>query len=261
VNKYKILEIIFEFNHLRQRLLNEWRIGSIYKNQTRIHYKKTPNILSGLCDKYGSDKGSNGVASETYPWKPHNYSDHYERLFGHRKERVKSVFECGIGTNNVNLPSNMTSTGKPGASLRVWRDYFVNATIYGADIDTEILFQDSRIKTYYVNQLDVESIQNLWSLINHQDFDVMIDDGLHTFEAGLTLFENSINKLGHEGIYIIEDVGPLDLLKFCRYFDNTNFEVEIVTFKSPQRKFGETSLISIQKPSSNLSNLPVKPSS
>ena len=39
------------------------------------------------------------------------------------------MFECGLGTNNPNLKSNMTENGIPGASLRVWRDYFFNAKI------------------------------------------------------------------------------------------------------------------------------------
>ena len=33
----------------------------------------------------------------------------------------------------------MSINGKPGASLRAWRDYFVNSVVYGADIDKNIL--------------------------------------------------------------------------------------------------------------------------
>ena len=49
--------------------------------------------------------------------------------------------------------------GKPGASLRVWRDYFPNAIIYGADIDKDILFAEERIKTFYIDQLDPVAIK------------------------------------------------------------------------------------------------------
>ena len=55
----------------------------------------------------------------------------------------------------------MTSTGKPGASLKVWKDYFKNAKIFGADIDKRILFQEERINTYEVNQLDPSSIKKM----------------------------------------------------------------------------------------------------
>ena len=59
----------------------------------------------------------------------------------------------------------MTKYGKPGASLRVFRDYFLNAKIYGADIDKNILFTSDRIFTYYVDQLDEISILSMWNKI------------------------------------------------------------------------------------------------
>ena len=41
----------------------------------------------------------------------------------------------------------MTLSGSPGASLRVWKDFFSNAKIYGSDIDKDILFNEDRIFT------------------------------------------------------------------------------------------------------------------
>ena len=36
----------------------------------------------------------------------------------------------------------------------MWKEYFSNAEIYGADIDKNVLFFENRIKTYHVDQLD-----------------------------------------------------------------------------------------------------------
>ncbi len=113
-----------------------------------------------LCDQYGSDKGSLTDANQSYSWSAHSYADYYTQIFSHCRNSVNKVFECGLGTNNPNLLSSMGINGKPGASLRVWRDYFPNAQIYGADIDTEILFSEERIQTYYIDQLNPVSIQN-----------------------------------------------------------------------------------------------------
>jgi hypothetical protein len=212
-----------------------------------VYYKNSPNLLSELCDVYGSDKGSLNTDKKPFPWKPHSYTDYYEHLFASKKDLVTKVFECGIGTNNVNLPSNMTASGKPGASLRVWRDYFENAIIYGADIDRDILFQESRIITNYINQLDPISIAYFWTSLADNNFDVMIDDGLHTFIAGITLFENSIKYLAQNGTYIIEDVYPSTVESFQQYFAQTSFKVEFVSFNSPKSKFGDTFLISIRR--------------
>jgi len=49
-------------------------------------------------------------------------------------------------------------------------------------------------------------------------FVLMIDDGLHTFEAGICLFENSFAKLRERGLYIIEDVAAISLTRFAQYF-------------------------------------------
>ena len=97
--------------------------------------KRSDCELAQLCDKYGSDKGEITSLGHPYSWGSHTYTDYYRRLWGHCRGQVKMVFECGLGTNNPNIKSSMGINGKPGASLRVWRDYFPNAEIFGGDID------------------------------------------------------------------------------------------------------------------------------
>ena len=84
----------------------------------------------------------------------------------------------------------MTSTDRPGASLRVWRDFFPNANIYGADVDKKILFSDNRIYTFYVDQFNPQSIQEMWKNVDQDNFDLIIDDGAHYLKLIKNLFEN-----------------------------------------------------------------------
>ena len=175
-------------------------------------------LLAELCDLHGSDKGTAGSPSVIFPWAAHGYCDVYTELFEARRAEIDSVIECGIGTNNSDLESNMTSAGRPGASLRVWRDYFPNASVIGADIDAATLFTEDRITTHQLDQCDPESIRSMWTTIGSKKFDVMIDDGLHRYHAGRCLFDNSIEHLAEDGIYIIEDVGPSDLELYAEYF-------------------------------------------
>jgi hypothetical protein len=42
--------------------------------------------------------------------------------------------------------------------------------------------------------------------MTHVQFDLMIDDGPHTYSSNFLFYTNSINKLNQYGIYIIEDV-------------------------------------------------------
>lgn len=94
-----------------------------------------------------------------------------------------------------------------GASLRAWKDLFPNALIYGADIDRDILFEDKGIQTFYCDQLDRAAIDELWSQpALRGGMDIIIDDGLHTFEANHSFFEGSIGQLRPGGVYVIEDI-------------------------------------------------------
>jgi hypothetical protein len=219
-----------------------------FEYQFVVSYNKHPQtLLSDLCDKYGSDKGSAKTSGHPYPWHPHTYTDFYSRLFDHCRLDVKKVFECGLGTNDPSLLSSMGEHGKPGASLRVWRDYFPNAQIYGADIDKHILFSEHRITTFFVDQTSPSTIGTLWDNAAVSDFDFMIDDGLHTFEAGVCLFEHSFSKLATGGIYVIEDVKSRDLPLFQEYFSRTSYNVEFVNLSRRNTRIPWNSLIVVRQ--------------
>jgi hypothetical protein len=137
------------------------------------------------------------VSTTGHPYKfaAHTDTDFYSRLFDHCRFSVQRVFECGLGTNNPDFPESMLSNGQPGTSLRAWRDFFPNSEIFGADIDRGVLFDEDRIRTYYVDQLDPDAIASMWSSIGVGDFDLIVDDGLHTFQGGRCLFEHSFEKV------------------------------------------------------------------
>ena len=42
--------------------------------------------------------------------------------------------------------------------------------------------------------------------IGEDEFDIIIDDGCHRYEETINFYENSIDKLKDNGIYIIEDI-------------------------------------------------------
>jgi hypothetical protein len=185
-------------------------------------------ILNRLCDLHGSDKGSEVFSTDVYWWMPHTYTKVYALLFAARKNDNLVIFECGLGTNNLDMESNMGVNGKPGASLRVWKDYFINSNIYGADIDKRILFNEDRIVTDYMDQTNPESVKAFWDRHNIRP-DIIIDDGLHEPRAGITLYENSIDRLNDGGVYIIEDVVQDELKVYRDYFAKTFTDVMILS--------------------------------
>ncbi|MGB5085944.1 MAG: hypothetical protein WBO09_15405 [Methylocystis silviterrae] len=157
---------------------------------------KPQTELGAFMARHGSDKWGS--------W--HNYTIVYERLFAPFRQAAFSLLEIGIGTNFDDVPSSMGTNGVPGASLRAWRDFFPHAQIVGADVDQRILFSEERIRTLFVDQTDPASIHAMWGSLGDEQFRVIIDDGLHTFEGNSTLLQNSLDHLAPGGYYIIEDL-------------------------------------------------------
>ena len=55
----------------------------------------------------------------------------------------------------------MGKEGRPGASLYGWCEFFPNSHIFGADIDDDVLFNTKKIKTFYCDQTNPESIKKM----------------------------------------------------------------------------------------------------
>jgi hypothetical protein len=179
------------------------------QNQIRAQLEQidlnAPTELCQIMTSFGSDKGSGR----------HNYTTVYHHLFADLRHEKVSLFELGIGTNNPELVSSMGVTGKPGASLRGWEMYFRFGGIFGADIDRDILFHEGRIQTFYCDQLSKKAIDEMWAEPPlTKEFDIVIEDGLHTFEANVSFLENSLQKVRRGGYYIVEDLRKDDLPKW-----------------------------------------------
>jgi len=186
-------------------------------------YKNHPGELNKLFDYHGSDKGSNSLeAMFPFGHKPHTYGDLYELFFSVRKDENINLLECGIGSTTDTVPSNMGKSYKPGASLRSWRDYFHNANIYGVDIDPACIINEDRISSCQADQLSSESIQNALENFDNPVFDIVIDDGLHTAEACISLYKNMRAHLKANATYIIEDMTPASLLEVAEFFGKEN---------------------------------------
>jgi hypothetical protein len=150
--------------------------------------------LKILFDKYGSDKSNH-----------HNYHNIYGPILKNRNE-IRAVFEVGLGTNNTDVVSNMGTRGKPGASLRAFRDFLPNASIFGADIDKRVLFSEERISTFHVDQTEPSSFVEFQKSLPER-FDLIIDDGLHSPNANIQTLNFGLSKIKAGGWVVIEDIG------------------------------------------------------
>jgi len=152
------------------------------------------NSLDELALKYRTDKSS------AY----HNYTDIYFRFFNDTKNDIHNVLELGILYGN---------------SLRMWRDFFKNAEIYGIDINPDCVFHEERIKVLIGNQTDQDVLINL-----PENFDIIIDDAGHHSDEQIKSFEYLFSKLKFGGIYVVEDV-------CCSYWPEFNVENQQTTIE------------------------------
>jgi hypothetical protein len=151
------------------------------------------NQLRDLFNSHGSDKSS-----------LHNYHLLYGMILKN-PSTTTAILEIGLGTNNVDVPSNMGVQGKPGASLRAWRSLCTNASIFGADIDTRVLFQEQRIQTFFLDQTSESSWDELGKQISRK-FDLIIDDGLHAIDANIRTLMFGLKHVKPKGWIVIEDI-------------------------------------------------------
>lgn len=149
--------------------------------------------LGSAFSTFGSDKATT-----------HDYHKLYGTLFD-QPHAVEKILEIGLGTNNTTVVSNMGRKGRPGASLRAFRECFVNARLVGLEYDTGVLFQEDRIETYYVDQTKPHTFSQI-DVDLGGNFDLMIDDGLHSPHANLYSLQFFLTRLKVGGYAVIEDV-------------------------------------------------------
>ena len=134
----------------------------------------------------------NFVQTLTYPVTDKydlGYIEHfYDRLFSPRQTSVRRLLEIGIHY---------------GHSMRLWRDYFINADIYGYDINNcSSVNNQERMYPVYSNAYSLNVVNGL----EPKSFDIVIDDGPHTLESLEFFCKHYIKLVRPGGIFVVEDI-------------------------------------------------------
>lgn len=190
----KTIGILFGISRITSKTSEE----SIKKN-VRI---EKPGALSDLLTKFGSDKAI-----------MHDYWKLYEPELTNMSIAKTRILELGLGTNNSNIPSNMGGNFVPCGSLRAFREFMKEAEIFGADIDRDILIQEERIKTCWVDQLSRQSFKEILQMIEYKGLDIVIIDGLHQPYADLTSVLEMLPYLKIKGVMYVEDIEDSKIVK------------------------------------------------
>jgi hypothetical protein len=181
--------------------------------------------LCKLAEKHLTDKGP----------RFHGYTKHYyEAIMKYMDPNtVTTVGEIGIGY--IDCMCHVSDAYTPGASLRMWRDFFPAATIYGFDNHRPTLFQETRITCKYMDQSSIHSIYEALGSCGNK-FDILVDDGSHIIEHQLLTKTEASKYVKEGGLLIIEDIDT----RYVEYWFTEppeGFELVYITEDSPWDAF------------------------
>lgn len=136
--------------------------------------------LDELAIQYGTDKSSLA----------HNYVPRYEIYLDSYRDVDFNFLEIGIYN---------------GSSLKIWKDYFNKAKIFGIDIEPKSkVYEEDRIQVRIGDQSDPEFLKTVSK--EALGFHVIVDDGGHTWKQQIVSFETLFPLLSPGGLYFIEDM-------------------------------------------------------
>jgi len=170
----------------------------------------------------GSDKGTT-----------HSYLEGvYDRLLAPIRGTAKLVLEVGA---------------RDGSSLRAWRDYFPNATIFGLDNWTECpawKSDDPRVVVWQADSRRPESLHNFATGIGITgSFDLIVDDGDHVPAVQVATYAALWPFVAPGGLYVIEDLeGIVPAQQFIALFGG-----EIIDLRHMKERHDDI-LVVLRKP-------------
>jgi hypothetical protein len=149
-------------------------------------------MLAELIDNSRTDKNTT-----------HSYIELYQKLLVGKKETAVNVLEIGVAN---------------GGSIKLWHDFFTNATVHALDIKPfnevwDNIKNNDRIILYTDTDAYNETFFKEKFLEKNIKFDFMLDDGPHTLESMKQFINLYSQVMADDGILIIEDVQAWDWIE------------------------------------------------
>ena len=205
------------FNYISNKL------GFIFKFKRKIGTFHIDGTLvnSELCQlgkNHSTDKSPFNESLHRHPYTPI-----YSLLFSSLKNKKINFAEIGILNNS---------------SIRMWRDFFPYAYIFGFDYDDSLILnaKKDKLKKVFYKKINVKKSSSIIEAFKSckKKFDVIIDDSSHNFYDQIRIIKETTKYLKPGGVLVIEDIPKENSLyseenfnkhlkKQFQYFDFFNF--------------------------------------
>jgi 23S rRNA U2552 (ribose-2'-O)-methylase RlmE/FtsJ len=148
----------------------------------------------------------------------HSYVNVYEDIFDSLRYTAKNILEIGMA---------------PGGSIMVWRNYFINAHIYGIDtcnlddIHSQSIKHDYHITLFpNTNGYNAQFIRENFTNKNIK-FDMILDDASHTLEDIIYFIIKYLPLLSDNGIMVIENIQKMEWIEILKLIVPDEFKKNI----------------------------------
>lgn len=160
----------------------------------------------------------------------HSYLSLYQQLLQSKKETATHVLEVGI---------------QCGGSIKLWKDFFTNATVVGVDImKKEGVWEEirhDRIQLYTERDAYETDFFVSTFLEKESRFDFLLDDGPHTLDSMVRFIQLYSQVMKEDGILIIEDVQAWEWMDILRQAvpDSLKMYVRIYDLRSVKGRYDD----------------------
>jgi hypothetical protein len=158
----------------------------------------SPSELVRLFNAAGSDKGSEVFWSDGFP---HLFALEYERLFSPFREERFGLLEIGL-----DAATHLTGQPVDAPSMRAWREFLPNATLYGYDYHDFSFFEQRDTHVFHGDQSSREDLARFLETMGQPGFRAVIDDASHASSHQQISLAGLFGNLEEGGLYIIEDL-------------------------------------------------------
>jgi hypothetical protein len=151
--------------------------------------------LDDLANLYSTDKGTK------YPnHSVHGYAPIYDQYLTPLRDKSLRMLEVGICMEG----------SQGGHSVRMWNDYFENASIYTFDIvdmsQHPSIIENDNVFFYQGNQSKREDFSEMYKTFGNKKFDFILEDGSHVHEHQIISLGHLFKYVKSKGYYILEDM-------------------------------------------------------
>lgn len=162
----------------------------------------------------------------------HSYLPIYERLFAPLRDAMYPVLEIGVDG---------------GGSLCIWKEWFTQASIIGADINVKPPYIEGvdRVSHWQGDAYTADAAINFAKYAMY--YSVIIDDGPHSIESQRWFCANYPQLLSKGGIAIVEDIQRIEDAPSLHLALPTGFNSAIIDLRHVKGRYDDILFLAWRK--------------